>query len=419
MYYTVDVYALSRVNFFREAGAVLVCKQNCLLTTPANGANLEECIPANMMIYPRLLEDRIKRYLFKGKAVIIYGARRVGKTTLVKEIQSEHKESLYLNCDEPDVRLALTDKTSTELLNFIGNKKLVIIDEAQRVKNIGLTLKLLVDNAPYLQVIATGSSSFDLSNKISEPLTGRAFEFHLGPFSVQETGSNQVELQRLLETRLIFGLYPEIVVNQNERQEILKTIYKNYLYKDALEYQGLKSPELIEKLLAALALQIGSEVSYTELAALLGVDQKTVASYIRLLEQAFVIFRLSPLSRNLRKEISKSRKIYFCDTGVRNAVINNFNPLSLRNDIGPLWENFVIAERLKRNEVFGKQANYYFWRTWNQQEIDFIEEEGGILSGWEIKWDGKKLKPPKSWTETYKNSTYQVINKENFLEFLA
>jgi len=372
-----------------------------------------------IMIYPRLLESRIKSHLFKGKAVIIYGARRVGKTTLVKKIQSEYPESLYLNCDEPDVRLALTDKTSTELLNYIGNKKLVIIDEAQRVKNIGLTLKLLVDNAPYLQVVATGSSSFDLSNKISEPLTGRAFEFHLGPFSIQEAGSDPLERQRLLETRLIFGLYPEIVINQNEKEETLKTIYKNYLYKDALEYQGLRNPELIEKLLVALALQLGSEVSYTQLATLLGVDQKTISSYVRLLEQAFVIFRLLPLSRNLRKEISKSRKIYFCDTGIRNAVINNFNPLSLRNDTGPLWENFVIAERLKRNEILGKHVNYYFWRTWDQKEVDYVEEEGGILSGWEIKWDGKNKKPPKAWIETYKNSTYQIINKNNYFEFLV
>jgi len=371
------------------------------------------------MIYPRLLESRIKSHLFKGKAVIIYGARRVGKTTLVKKIQSEYPESLYLNCDEPDVRLALTDKTSTELLNYIGNKKLVIIDEAQRVKNIGLTLKLLVDNAPYLQVVATGSSSFDLSNKISEPLTGRAFEFHLGPFSIQEAGSDPLERQRLLETRLIFGLYPEIVINQNEKEETLKTIYKNYLYKDALEYQGLRNPELIEKLLVALALQLGSEVSYTQLATLLGVDQKTISSYVRLLEQAFVIFRLLPLSRNLRQEISKSRKIYFCDTGIRNVVINNFNPLSLRNDTGPLWENFVIAERLKRNEILGKHVNYYFWRTWDQKEVDYVEEEGGILSGWEIKWDGKNKKPPKAWIETYKNSTYQIINKNNYFEFLV
>lgn len=387
------------------------------MTNPANNTNLVEWVPVNMIIYPRLIEKRIKEHLFKGKAIIIYGARRVGKTTLVQKIQSAYKDSLYLNCDEPDVRLALTDKTSTELKDYVGERKLVIIGEAQRVKNIGLTIKLLVDNATSLQVIATGSSSFDLSNKISEPLTGRAFEFRLGPFSIKETSNDSVKLRRLLETRLIFGLYPEVVVASSEKQEILKTIYKSYLYKDALEYQGIKNPELIEKLLVALALQVGSEVSYTELATLLGIDQKTVASYIRLLEQAFVIFRLPPLSRNLRKEISKSRKVYFYDTGIRNAVINNFNPLSLRVDTGPLWENFIIAERFKRNEILGKQVNCYFWRTWNQQEIDYVEEEGGILSGWEIKWDDKSKKAPKAWTETYKNSTFRIINRNNYLGF--
>jgi predicted AAA+ superfamily ATPase len=371
-----------------------------------------------MNIYPRLIEKRIKSHLFKGKAIVIYGARRVGKTTLVKKLQREQKESLYLNCDEPDVRLALTDRTSTELREYIGNKKTVIIDEAQRIKNIGLTLKLLVDNAPDVQIIATGSSSFDLANKISEPLTGRVFEFYLWPFSMKEINSDEEDNRRLLETRLVFGMYPEIVFHNNQKEEMLRSVYKNYLYKDALEYQGLKNPELIEKLLAALALQIGSEVSLTELANLLGVDQKTIASYIRLLEQAFVIYRLPPLSRNLRKEISKSRKIYFCDTGVRNAVINNFNPLSLRDDRGALWENFLITERQKNNEIAGRYVNRFFWRTWSQQEIDYIEEEGGTLSGWEITWEDKRKKAPKAWKETYKNSSFQVINKNNYSEFI-
>ena len=371
------------------------------------------------MLFPRFLEQRIKNHLFREKAVIVYGARRVGKTTLVKKIQSEYKSSLYLNCDEPDVRLALTDKTSSELINFIGDKKLVIIDEAQRVNNIGLTLKLLVDNAPSIQIIATGSSSFDLSNKISEPLTGRVFVFHLEPLFLLETGTDLLEINRLLETRLIFGLYPEVVVNRKEPQDSLRAIYKNYLYKDALEYQGLKNPELIEKLLTALALQIGSEVSLTELAGLLGVDQKTIASYIRLLELAFVIFRLPPLSRNLRKEISKSRKIYFWDTGIRNTIINNFNPLSLRDDAGGLWENFILAERLKRNEILGKTPNIYFWRTWDQQEIDYLEEEGGKYFGYEIKWQDKKAKPPNLWKTTYQNSSWELINRTNFLDFLS
>lgn len=371
-------------------------------------------------LFKRLLAETIRNHLFKGKAVVIYGARRVGKTTLVKGLQEEFPaESVYLNCDEPDVRQALTDKTSTELVGFVGGKKLVILDEAQRVRNIGLTLKLLVDNAPQIQVIATGSSSFDLSNKINEPLTGRAYQFHLPPLFLRETGTEPMELNRLLGTRIVFGLYPEVVREPTEAKEILRGLYRNYLYKDALEFQGLRNPELIEKLLAALALQIGQEVSLTELGNLLGVDQKTVAIYIRLLELAFVIFRLPPLSRNLRKEISKSRKIYFWDTGVRNAVINNFNPLNLRGDAGELWENFLVAERAKRNILLGLSPNTYFWRTWTKQEVDYVEEEGGQLSGYEIKWGNKKARPPKTWNETYPQSGWQIIDRSNFLDFLT
>lgn len=373
-----------------------------------------------MALFTRLITPRIQEHLFKGKAVIIYGARRVGKTTLVRQIQAKYADkSLYLNCDEPDVRLALTDKTSTELFNFFGGQELVILDEAQRVRNIGLTLKLLVDSAPQVQIIATGSSSFDLSNKINEPLTGRSYQFHLSPLFLREISKDQLETNRLLETRLIFGLYPEAVTKPGEVKETLRNIYKNYLYKDALEFQGLKNPELLEKLLAALALQIGQEVSYTELASLLGVDQKTVASYIRLLELAFVIFRLPPLSRNLRKEISKSRKIYFWDTGVRNAVINNFNALSIRSDVGQLWENFLISERAKRNEIYGLAPNRYFWRTWTKQEVDYVEEEGGKFFGFEIKWAAMKGREPKGWRGTYPQASWQVVNREQYLDFLV
>jgi len=371
------------------------------------------------MLIRRLITKRIKKALFKGKAVIIYGPRRVGKTTLVKEIEKKFDNTLYLNCDEPDIRLALTDKTSTELINFIGQKKLVIIDEAQRIKNIGLTLKLLVDNAPKMQVIATGSSSFDLSNKIKEPLTGRAFEFFLPPFFIKELNLTSQEIKRTLENRLIFGFYPEVVFSSfEEAKEILRLIYKSYLYKDVLEFYGLKNPDVLEKLLMALALQIGSEVSYTELANLLGVDQKTVVNYIRILELAFVVFRLPPLSRNLRTEIAKSRKIYFLDLGIRNAIVNNFNGLNLRNDIGPLFENFFIIERLKRNLILGKDLNYYFWRTWKKQEVDFIEEEGGRFNAFEIKWKKEKTKPPKPWRQIYQNSSFNLVNQDNFLDFL-
>ncbi len=372
------------------------------------------------MIYKRKIEAEIEKHLFKGKTITLYGPRRVGKTTLVKDLLQKYpQEGRYLNCDEPDVRQALTEKTSSELINYLGNHKLVVIDEAQRVKNIGLTLKLITDNVPKIQIVATGSSSFDLSNKIKEPLTGRVYEFLLYPLSTFEITDDQTEIKRLLESRLIYGTYPEIVTNQEIARETLQNIYKNYLYKDALEFQGLKNPEMVEKLLTALALQVGQEVSYTELADLVGIDQKTITNYIRLLELAFVIFRISPLSRNLRKEISKSRKIYFYDLGVRNAVINNFNPLNMRSDIGQLWENFVIVERAKRNEILRVSPNKYFWRTWDKQEIDYIEEEGGTMNTFEIKWNEKvKVKRPKIWTETYPNSTWEKIDKENFINFI-
>ena len=372
-------------------------------------------------IFRRLIQSNIEKSLFIGKAVILYGARQTGKPTLVKPIAANYSGSRYLNCDEPDVRRALTDKTSTELSGYISGSKLVILDEAQRVKNIGLTLKLMVDNFPKVQILATGSSSFDLSNKIVEPLTGRAFEFFLPPLSVWETGiADPLEINRSIETRLIYGLYPEIVAKPSQKEQLLKLIFKNYLYKDVLEYQGIKNPDLLEKLLTALALQIGQEVSFTELAATLGVDKTTVSTYIRILEQAFIIFRLPPLARNLRKEISKSRKIYFWDVGVRNAVVNNFNPLELRNDTGYLWENFLIAERAKVNSFKNKSPNRYFWRTWDQKEIDYIEEARGMFNAFEIKWKTGRAAEPKDWKKNYTDSSWKIVNRDNYLkDFIA
>lgn len=371
------------------------------------------------MLFQRLILPRIESRLFGGKAIIVYGARRVGKTTLVRQILNKFPDGAYLNGDEPDIRQALTNKTSTELIHFIGNKRMVIIDEAQRIPNIGLTLKLLVDTQPSLQVIATGSSSFDLSNKINEPLTGRAFEFFLPPLALSEITSDPIQTDRLLEERMIWGLYPEIVTNPQTARENLNTIYKNYLYKDALEFQALRRPELIEKLLAALALQMGNEVSFSELARLLEADKQTIAAYIRLLELAFVVFRLPPLSRNMRKEINASRKIYFWDNGVRNAIINNFNPLSLRSDVGALWENFAIAERMKRNSNRGLSPNTYFWRTWSMQEIDYIEEANGILSAYEMKWQKARKHPPAVWQKNYSQSTWQSITRKTYGEFFS
>jgi len=368
----------------------------------------------------RTIQNQIEDKLFKGKIIVIYGARQVGKTTLVKEIQKKYPDSSYLNCDEIDIRTALTDKTSTEIKNFVGNRKLIILDEAQRVKNIGLTLKLMVDNFPDTQIIATGSSSFDLSNQINEPLTGRKYTFYLYPFSINELKSiySDLELDRILEKFLIFGTYPEIITKENDVIENLKNLTTSYLYKDILQFQNLKNPEVLERLLQALALQIGNEVSYNELSSIVGVDKNTVANYIQILEKSFVIFRLRPFSKNIRNELKKLRKIYFYDTGIRNALINNFNPLDLRNDFGFLWENFIISERMKFNHYYNNNVNSYFWRTLEKQEIDYVEDQNGVLSGFEFKFNKDKFKKPKIFLETYKDSSLELINKDNYKSFL-
>lgn len=374
------------------------------------------------MIISRTIQPYIEQSLFQNKAVIIYGPRQVGKTTLAKQISEKFgTKSIYLNCDEPDVRRHLTDKTSTELVHYIGDKKLVVIDEAQRVLNIGLTLKLLVDTAPGIQIVATGSSSFDLSNRIAEPLTGRAFEFHLYPFSVQELISARsiLEFDRLLLRRMVFGMYPEVALYDGDAESRLRLMAKSYLFKDALEYQRIKNPDLVERLLQALALQIGQEVSFSELGNILGIDRKTVVNYIRLLTQAFIIFTIRPLHRNRRKEIGKLTKIYFYDCGIRNAIINNFNPIELRTDIGNLWENFVMAERRKFLDNHGRFVNRYFWRTWSQQEIDLVEEQGSVLHGYEIGWGNKRKIAPRQWNLMYPKASYTVIDRTNFTSFVT
>ncbi len=299
----------------------------------------------------RFLSSQIESVLFKGKVIQILGPRQTGKSTLLRELAKGWGNVLWLNGDERDVRYQLQDATSTQLKQLVGPYRFVVIDEAQRVENIGLTLKLMVEHLPTVQIVATGSSSFELANKINEPLTGRKYEFTLFPISFSEMASHTTPLEemRLLEQRLIYGYYPEIVTKPHEAKTLLELISSSYLYRDLFDWQQVRRPKLLEDILQALALQIGHEVSFLELAQLVGADKETVERYIDLLEKSFVIFRLGSLSRNLRSELKRARKIYFWDIGVRNAIIKNFNPLNLRSDFGALWENFLVAERTKRN----------------------------------------------------------------------
>lgn len=365
----------------------------------------------------------VESKMFKGKLLIIYGARQVGKTTLIKKIGEKFNgTSLYLNCDEPDIRATLIEATSTKLKNLVGQKKLVLIDEAQRVKNIGITLKLLVDQLNDVQVIATGSSAFELSNIINEPLTGRKYEFHLYPISMRELSNNfgWLETNRLLEERIIYGMYPEIILNPNEKKNLLKEITRSYLFKDILSYEGIRKPEILEKLLIALAAQIGSEVSYNELSNTIGIDKDTITKYIDILEKAFIVFRLSPFSKNIRTEITKMRKIYFYDTGIRNALISNYNNLETRNDKDALWENFLICEKLKMNAALNIDLKSYFWRTSQQQEIDYIEDIEGSLNAYEFTFNEKKKKQiSKTFLNAYKTKTNSIINRKNYNRFLG
>ena len=374
------------------------------------------------MIITRALIKVIKENIFSGKAILIFGARQTGKTTLIKEIQNQYREpNLYLNCDETLVQSLLADVNTASWKQIIGENKIVFIDEAQRIKNIGIKLKLVTDNIKDVQLVVTGSSSFDLANEINEPLTGRKWEYYLFPVSWGELKNHLDFIERMnhLEQRLIFGMYPEVITSSGNEIKILNTLTGGMLYRDLLSYKGIRKPYLLENLLRALALQVGQEVSFNELSSLLKVDKNTVVTYTNLLEQAFIIFRLQPLSRNLRNEISTSRKIYFYDNGIRNSLIANFNPLNLRNDVGALWENFLVSERMKFNHYNNNFLNTYFWRTHNRQEIDYIEEFGGHMFAYEFKWGlSKKVRFPEIFMKTYPVKKTGVITRENFEEFM-
>lgn len=371
----------------------------------------------------RFLQEKISDELFKGKAIIVFGPRQSGKTTLVNAITKNLKQVYkWLNGDEPDVRSLFIDATSTKLRAIVGDAQVLIIDEAQRIINIGLAIKLLVDNYPEIQVIATGSSSFELANRIKEPLTGRKFEHFLFPLSFKELVDHYgyLEEKRLLEHRLVFGSYPEIVFVPGKEIRNLTLLSDSYLYKDVLAWQYINKPEKLEVLLRALALQLGNEVSYNELAKLTGLNSHTVENYIDILEKAFIVFRLRGLYRNKRNELKKSKKVYFYDNGVRNAIINNYNMPDLRADIGALWENYLMSERMKYTHYHDIFLNRYFWRSRTRQEIDYIEEREGKLFAFEFKWNLKfKYRFPGSFLENYPDHERSIINPDNYDGFLG
>ncbi len=371
-------------------------------------------------MYQRIIENNVKDNIGSGKAIIIVGARQVGKTTLIKKIL-ERQEYLFIDADDPTIRQLLLHPNTEEIRPILGENKIVFIDEAQRIDGIGLTLKIITDQFKDVQLFVSGSSSFDLGNKLNEPLTGRKWEYELFPISWEEFEQKEgfVKSEQQIENRLLFGFYPEVLNNKGKERETLKNLVSSYLYRDILSFSEIRKPEILDNLLLALALQVGSEINYNELAQTIGVNKITIQKYIDILEKGYIIFRLNSFSRNLRNEIKRNRKIYFYDNGIRNMIIGNFNPLKLRTDVGALWENFLISERKKQNIYKETFARMYFWRTKQQQEIDFVEEKDGKIYGFEFKWKIKsKIKLPKTFTTTY-NAETKIIDRKNFREFVT
>jgi predicted AAA+ superfamily ATPase len=372
----------------------------------------------------RTYQDLAKK-LKPNHVFLLYGPRRVGKTTLITEFLK--KTTLKYKFDTGDnfsTQEILSIPELSNIKDYVGNYELIVIDEAQKIKNIGSTLKLMTDHIPDLKIIATGSSSFELAGQIGEPLTGRKFTYKLFPISQMELKNHYspFEIKQNLEHYMVYGTYPNVITanNSDESRQFLEELVGSYLLKDILELEQLKDPKILRDLLKLLAFQIGNEVSLNEIGKQLGISSKTVGRYLDLLEKNFIIYNLRGFSQNLRKEITKKSKYYFFDNGIRNTLISNFNTLNNRNDQGQLWENFIVIERLKKRTYNNLYANDYFWRTWEQQEIDLIEESNGQLNGYEFKFNKKKTpKPPSDWVNTYPNSTYQVINTENYLDFIT
>ncbi len=369
----------------------------------------------------RILEQGIRERLFTGKAILLIGPRQTGKTTLLHALFDGQSGVQWLNGDDPETRLLLEEVTVQKWQRILGNNQILVLDEAQRIADIGLKLKLITDQIPDVQVVASGSSAFELANRVNEPLTGRKWAYQLFPLSYAEMEAHHgfVEEYKRLSERLVYGYYPEVVNHAGEEQAVLGQLMDSFLYKDILMWERIQKPEKLTRLLQALAYQLGNEVSYHELGQIVDLDNQTVENYITLLEQTFILFRLPPLSRNLRKELKTKRKIYFYDNGLRNAVIAQFQPLELRQDVGALWENWLISERKKALHYRGQQANTFFWRTQDQQEIDYVEERDGKMWAYELKWSTKaKAAFSKTFTQAYPEHELRLINRENFYEWL-
>ena len=371
---------------------------------------------------PRALAKRILTFLHRQKAIVVLGPRQVGKTTLMKTLFDPRSPDVrWYNGEEPGTQELFNEPSAQRLKTLIGDAKTVVLDEAQRINSVGLVVKLLVDDNPDVQFIVTGSSALELAAGISESMTGRKYDLNLYPLSFEELAAENGLLTeiRMIEHRMTYGFYPNVATQPGFEEKHLNDMYSSYLYKDLLAYQQIKKPEVLQKLVKALALQVGNEVSYNELSQIVELDKEAVERYIDLLEKSFVVFRLPALSRNMRNEIKRGRKIYFYDVGIRNAVLNTYNPLALRTDTGALWENYCIVERMKALEYHGRRVNRYFWRTTTQQEIDYIEEYDGKLYAYEFKWNPKaKVKTQKAFLEAYPGTEIKVITPKNIEEFV-
>lgn len=374
----------------------------------------------NQLIH-RVLEDRLSSLLGSGKALVVMGARQVGKSTLLHTLLGGRNDVMWLNGDDPDVQRLFSQITSTRIGTLLGSNRVLVVDEAQRIADVGLRLKLITDQVAGVQVVATGSSSFALAGKLNEPLTGRKREFTLFPltFSEMVKHTDLLNERRLIPHRMVYGYYPEVVCSPGQERVVLKELSQSYLYRDILSIEGIAKSDKLQRLLQALAFQIGSQVSYNEVAQMVGLDPKTVERYIDILEKSYVVFRLGSFSRNLRNELKSSRKVYFWDLGIRNAVIGNFAQPENRTDLGALWENFCIAERLKQNAYRDSFARSWFWRTRLQKEIDYIEEENGRLRAYEFKWNiAKTARCPQSFATAYPEAAFQIVTPDNVDGFL-